>query len=157
MIIFAANSKNKYQMNKKKLPVSLNIALTLRAIEFAFKKNIHELNIDLPSESFGILMITYFQDDIIQQDIAEMAKKDKSAILRQIDTLEKKGLVQRRVDTQDRRKNFIVITDEGKKMINEIIDREKDMFQTLTRGVDKHEMKTFVRVLFLLKNNAEKI
>jgi DNA-binding MarR family transcriptional regulator len=144
-------------MKNKKLPVSLNIALTLRAIEFAFKKSIHELNIDLPSESFGILMITYFQDDIIQQDIAEMAKKDKSAVLRQIDTLEKKGLVQRHVDSQDRRKNFIVITDEGKKMVNEIIDREKDMFQSLSQGIDKQEMETFVRVLSILKNNAEKI
>jgi MarR family transcriptional regulator for hemolysin len=109
-------------MDKKKLPVSLNIAMTLKAIERAFKKSIQELNLDIPSESFGILMITYFQDDVIQQDIAEMAKKDKSAVLRQIDTLEQKGLVQRQVDIQDRRKNFIVITNKGREIINEIIE-----------------------------------
>jgi DNA-binding MarR family transcriptional regulator len=144
-------------MNNRKLPVSLTIALTLRAIEFAFKKNIHELNIDLPSESFGILMITYFQEDIIQQEIAEMAKKDKSAVLRLIDILEKKGLVRRQTNLQDRRKNFIVITDEGKKMVSEIIDREKEMFETLSQDIDKQKIETFVKVLSLLKNNAEKV
>jgi hypothetical protein len=74
IITFAATFKNKYQMDKKKLPVSLDIALTLRAIEHAFKKSIQELNTDFPSESFGILMITCIQDNIIQQDIAAMPK-----------------------------------------------------------------------------------
>jgi DNA-binding MarR family transcriptional regulator len=142
-------------MDKKNLPISLNIAITLKAIEHAFKKSIQELNLDLPSESFGILMITYFRDDVIQQDIAEMAKKDKSAVLRQIDTLEQKGLLQRQVNGQDRRKNLIVITVQGKKIINEIIKKEKALFKTLSQGIEKHEMKTFVKVLTLLKNNAE--
>jgi MarR family transcriptional regulator for hemolysin len=144
-------------MNKKELPVSLSIALTLKAIEHAFKKNIRELNIDIPSESFGILMITYFQEDVIQQDIAEMSKKDKSAVLRQIDALEKKGLLQRQADTQDRRRNFIVITDEGRKIVDELIDKEKDMFKTLSEGIDRQEMESFVKVLSLLKTNAQKI
>jgi DNA-binding MarR family transcriptional regulator len=99
-------------------------------------------------------MIAYFQDDVIQQDIAEMAKKDKSAVLRQIDTLEQKGLLQRKVDGQDRRKNLIVITVQGKKIIDEIIKKEKALFKTLSQGIEKQEMKTFVKVLTLLKNNA---
>ena len=144
-------------MDKKKLPVSLNIALTLRAIEHAFKKRIYGLNIDLPSDAFGILMIAYFQDDVIQQDIADMAKKDKSAVLKQIDVLEAKGLVQRQVNAQDRRAKMIVITDEGRKIVAEIIDRENEMFSVLSQDIDKHEMDAFLKVLFLLRDNAGKI
>ncbi|KAA6309687.1 HTH-type transcriptional regulator MhqR [termite gut metagenome] len=141
----------------KNLPISLSIAMTMRAIEYAFRKSIHELSIDLPAESFGILMITYYQNDIIQQDIAGMVKKDKSAVLRQIDILEKRGLVQRMVDTCDRRKNFILITEDGKKFVNEVISKEKDLFDRLSQGVEAHEMVTFVKVLSLLKINAENI
>jgi DNA-binding MarR family transcriptional regulator len=144
-------------MNKKKFPVSLDIALTLKAIEHAFKKSIHGLNIDLPSDAFGILMIAYFQDDVIQQDIADMAKKDKSAVLKQIDVLEAKGLVQRQVDAQDRRKKMIVITDEGKQIIIKLIDKEREMFNILTQGIEKGEMEDFLKVLYLLKVNAGKI
>jgi DNA-binding MarR family transcriptional regulator len=144
-------------MNKSDLPISLSIAMTLRAIERAFRKNIRELNADLPPESFGILMITCFQDNVIQQDIAEMAQKDKSAVLRQIDVLEKKGLLQRVVDANDRRKNFVVITEAGKQFISGLIDKEKELFDTLSKGVEPQEMKTFIKVLSFLKANAEKI
>jgi DNA-binding MarR family transcriptional regulator len=144
-------------MDKKKLPVSLNIALTLKAIEHAFKRSISGLNINLPSEAFGILMIAYFQKDVIQQDIADMAKKDKSVVLKQIDVLEAKGLVQRQADTQDRRKKMIVLTDEGEKIITKIIDKESEMFSILSQGIEKNEMETFLKVLSLLNVNAGKI
>jgi DNA-binding MarR family transcriptional regulator len=144
-------------MNTKKLPISLNIAMTLKALEQAFRKNISELPIEIPAESFGILMITHFHQGIIQQDIAEMAKKDKSAILRQIDILENKGLVQRQADEYDRRKNLIVITEKGKKMTQMLVDKEQELLFSLSQGIDAKEMESFVKVLNTLKNNVEKI
>ncbi|GHT13661.1 hypothetical protein AGMMS4956_10190 [Bacteroidia bacterium] len=144
-------------MNQKKLPISLSIVLTVKAIEYAFRKSMHELSMDLPAESFGMLMITYYQDDIIQQDIAQMVKKDKSAVLRQIDILENNGLIQRIVDTNDRRKNFVVITQKGKKFAREIISKEKDLLDTLSQGIKAHEIQTFIKVLSHLKINAENI
>ncbi|MDR3227483.1 MAG: MarR family transcriptional regulator [Prevotellaceae bacterium] len=143
-------------MNKQKmLPVSLNIAITMRAIEYAFRKNVNKLSVNIPAESFGMLMIAYYQNSI-QQDIAKMMKRDKSAILRQIDALEKKNLVQRMVDTHDKRKNIIVITSDGEKFVKEIISKERKLLKILTQDIDTHEMKTFIKVLSLLKTNAEK-
>ncbi|MDR3297313.1 MAG: MarR family transcriptional regulator [Prevotellaceae bacterium] len=144
-------------MDKKKVPVSLSIAQTLKAIEHAFRKSIQELNLNLQPESFGILMMAYYQDNLTQQDIAEMAKKDKSAVLRQIDTLESNGLVQRMADVQDRRKNLIAITDSGKSVVGIIIRKERALLETLSQGVEQQEMETFIKVLLQLKGNAEKL
>jgi DNA-binding MarR family transcriptional regulator len=144
-------------MDTKKLPLSLNLAITLKTIEQAFRKSLSELQIELPAETFGILMIAYFHQGVIQQDIAEMAKKDKSAVLRQIDLLESKGLVQRKADENDRRKNFIVITDKGKAITQTIVNKEHELFRSLLQGVDEQEIETFSKVLAILKNNAEKI
>jgi hypothetical protein len=56
-------------MNNSDLPLSLSLAITLRTIERAFRKSIREPNADLPPESFEILIITCFQDNVIQQDL----------------------------------------------------------------------------------------
>jgi DNA-binding MarR family transcriptional regulator len=144
-------------MDSKDLSVFLNIAMTLKAIEQAFRKSIAELQIELPTESFGILMITYFHQGVIQQDIAELAKKDKSAVLRQIDMLEAKGLVMRQTDEHDRRKNLIIITDKGKEIAQALVRKEQELLLSLSQDIDIKEMETFSKVLAALKNNAKKV
>ena len=144
-------------MNSSNLPVSLNIAVTLKAIEQAFKKSMAELQIELPAESFGILMIAYFYQSVIQQDIAKMAQKDKSAVLRQIDMLESKGLVQRQTDGHDRRKNLIILTDKGKEITQALVNKEHELLLALSQNIEAQEIKTFTKLLATLKNNAQKI
>ena len=144
-------------MNSNKFLVSFNLALTLKSLEHAFKESIAKLQIELPAESFGMLMITYFRQDVIQQDIAEMIKKDKSAVLRQIDVLESKGFVRRQTDEHDRRKNIIVITDKGKEIAQTLMEKEHELFLSLSQGVDEQDMKSFLKVLATLRNNAQKI
>ncbi|MDR0368777.1 MAG: MarR family transcriptional regulator [Bacteroidales bacterium] len=143
-------------MKSKKLPVLLHIALTLKTIENVFRKKMVAFPIDLPPEAFGILMIVGCHQDVIQQDIAALAKKDKSAVLRQIDLLERKSLVKRKEDSNDKRKNRIVTTKEGKKIIKMLAEREHELFLSLSQGIDAKEMATFVKVLDTLKLNAEK-
>jgi DNA-binding MarR family transcriptional regulator len=143
-------------MKSKKLPVLLHIALTLKTIENVFRKKMVAFPIDLPPEAFGILMIVGCYQDVIQQDIAALARKDKSAVLRQVDFLERKSLVKRKEDSSDKRKNLIVITKQGKEIIKMLVERERELFLSLSQGIDAKEMATFVKVLDALKLNAEK-
>ena len=117
----------------------------------------HGLSVDIPPEAFGLLMIINYQEDIIQQDIAGLMKKDKSAVLRQIDSLEEKMLVRRVVDHHDRRKNIIVITGKGKELMKEILVREKELIDDLTKGIADSDVEIFRKVLFQLRTNAEKL
>jgi len=144
-------------MDSKKLPLIINIGLTKRELHISFKKYIHELSIDIPFENFGLLFLADFKEDLTQQDIADYMKKDKSAILRQIDNLEEKGLVKRVVDSQDRRRNILTITDKGKDFIKEIVEIEKKLFVDLQKDISSQDMDTFNRVLLQLRNNSEKI
>ncbi len=143
-------------METKNLPVLLDIALTLKTIIISYKKHIHNFSIDLPVEQLGLLFLANFKDDLIQQDMADFMKRDKSAILRQIDIMEEKGLVQRVADPQDRRKNILTITDKGKKLARVAFEMEKELFKDMQKGISNSDMETFNRVLLQLKNNAEK-
>ncbi|MDR1459843.1 MAG: MarR family transcriptional regulator [Bacteroidales bacterium] len=144
-------------MEKEKLPEILNLALTFREIQLAFRRLASDLSVELPVESFGVLLAVYYNENLIQQDIAETLKKDKSAVLRQIDTLEAKQLVQRIADPQDRRKNIVKITDKGMSFIKEIIDKQNGLFALLSCGLDSEELEVFSRVVNHLRSMAKAI
>jgi DNA-binding MarR family transcriptional regulator len=110
-------------MEKNKINALLRIALATKDIQLAFKKLAADLDMEVPVESVGILLAVHYNNsntDVIQQDIAEIIKKDKSVVLRQIDSLEKKNLLQRIIDVNDRRRNIIKITDKGMKFVGEL-------------------------------------
>jgi len=133
----------------------LSLALTVKEIQRALKRFASGSNVDIPTESLGILLTVYYSDtEAIQQDIADIVKKDKSAVLRQIDSLEKRNLVQRIVAPNDRRRNIIHITDEGLNLINEVNDKLNEMQSILSDGLDASDLDIFYKVLNHFKNKA---
>lgn len=85
--------------------------------------------------------------ELIQQDIASVMEKTKSAILRSIDILEEKGFVKRLPVAGDRRKNVIELTDSGKAIIEKMHDifLEKDL--VLKEGIGQGELEGCISVL----------
>lgn len=59
-------------------------------------------------------------NDVIQKNMVDRMRKDKSTILRLIDSLERKKMVRRVVDANDRRKNYPLITKQEEKVIEAI-------------------------------------
>src|SRR5882762_734856 len=119
--------------------------LLLKRINHAFAS----LTSDITFEQLGVL---YFISrgkgkDIIQQDIAEMMDKTKSAILRSIDILEKKRFVKRLSDPGDRRKNVIELTESGKNIIGERHKRFLEQDTVLKKGLGKEELNKCLSVL----------
>ncbi|MDR2475571.1 MAG: MarR family transcriptional regulator [Bacteroidales bacterium] len=143
-------------MNTQNFPNSLRIAVSMKIIEHAFDKLIFTKH-NLTAQSHGVLLLAYFVEGITQNEIAELAKTDKSAVLRQIDLLEKEKLVCRKTDAQDRRKNHIMVTERGKLIVQNIVNEEKRVFSSLMEGIDEQEFETFYKVLNVMKINAEKV
>jgi DNA-binding MarR family transcriptional regulator len=134
-----------------------NLAFTAKEIQLAFKRFAAEMSVDVPAEAMGILLAVYYKSDLIQQDIAEIVKKDKSAVLRHIDSLEKKGLVQRVTDANDKRRNVINITDEGKRFIAEINDKANELFSRLSEGLSSMDVRMFDEMLNHIRNRAKTV
>jgi DNA-binding MarR family transcriptional regulator len=101
------------------------------------------------------LTVHYTNTEAIQQDIADMVKKDKSAVLRQIDHLETKNLVQRIVAPNNRRQNIIRITDKGVKLVNEIDIKLDEMLSLLSEGIEPSDLAIFHKVLKHFCNKAK--
>ncbi len=131
-------------------------ANTIRALFKQSAKEFENQAIKITPEQNYLLRILTSQEESIQSDLAEIMQKDKSAIMRHIDQLEKMGYVVRVNDAVDRRKKHIVITELGTDVLNkceEVINRlsERNM-----QDISENELEIFKKVLIKLKENAEK-
>lgn len=126
-----------------------------------FKKRISGQEIEeirITTEQFGLLhAIGQKEEEVIQKDMAEMMGKDKSAILRLIDSLEEKELVRRVVDKNDRRKNYLMVTKLGERVIKQYMKIVFGMLEEVEQGISENDLDTFRTVVGQLKSNAEKL
>ena len=78
-----------------------------------------EAEVKMTVEEFILLNMIKAKTDQILQNIAIATGKNKSVVMRMIDSLEKKGLAKRTVNPEDRRENFLSITDKGEKVVTQ--------------------------------------
>jgi DNA-binding MarR family transcriptional regulator len=138
-------------MTSKEMPETLGFMivhtgkLLLRAINITFAGVTSEITF----EQMGVLYYISRNTgkELIQQDIAEIMDKTKSAILRSIDILEEKGFVRRLSVPGDRRKNVIELTTSGKAVIDEMHQKFLGQDVLLKEGITEEELATCMCVL----------
>ncbi len=138
--------------------INMNIGLKMGELIKSIGKRINEALTEddaaLSMEYFFLLNILYGREDVIQHDLANIMKKDKSGILRQIDLLEKLKLVVRVPDTDDRRRKAIVLTKAGAKKVEKFRQIEADIFNGLLEGISQKDLQVFDSVLDKMKTQA---
>ncbi len=104
---------------------------------------------DITFEQLGVLyyISRNTSKQMIQQDIAVVMDKTKSAILRSLDILEEKGFVKRVSIAGDRRKNVIELTETGKKIIEMMHTRFLGHDCLLQEGISEKDISTCINVL----------
>lgn len=145
-------------MERDKQRLGLKIGPMLTAFGRIMKTHIKQEGMGYTLEHLVLLnKISCTSDVIVQQDIAEWMSKDKSAILRFVDVLEKDGLLIRKCDPQDRRRNILQVTSSGKKLIGQLNDIEATISATLLQDIPEDELELFFSVADRIKYYAERI
>ena len=121
-------------------------------IAAVFKKE----GINLTAEQFLVMDALWNQGEMTQQTIAYIIQKDKNSVTQFIDNLEKKGLVQRVVDSADRRVNNIKLSKTGLAMKDNTKRVAIAAINDILEGIPEEELKTFVKVLNRACDNIEK-
>ncbi len=148
-------------MQKQQSPLKIEQGhLILDDMFHAIRKRIRnqaEIQLKITREQFKLLYaISQNKEEVTQKDMADMIGKDKSTILRLIDSLETKELVRRVEDTKDRRKNYLMVTKKGEEIIKRYEQILKVMIEELQQGLNESELNTFYKVAAHFKNKAEK-
>jgi len=129
---------------------------TIRALMKQSAKEFENQEVNISPEQHFLLRILTSQEESIQSDLAEIMQKDKSAIMRHVDQLEKLGFVVRVNDAIDRRKKHIVITETGSEVLKKCEEVITHLMGKNMQDISEEELSTFKKVLVKLKENAEK-
>jgi len=146
-------------METTNIPLGMVVVRMLKAMFRVLEIRVNEqTGIKLTMSQFGLLFaINEEKDEVILRDIAEKMGKDKSSTLRMIDILQKKDLICRVVDQNDRRKNKLLITAKGEKLIDDFRKTELKLNDELQGGLSIDDMMTFYKVLDHLKIESDKL
>ncbi|HEX3009008.1 MAG TPA: MarR family transcriptional regulator [Bacteroidales bacterium] len=146
-------------MDKLEKPLGMLIGKMMNEMFRIMRKRTGEqTEAKLTFDQFGLLyFINKEENEVIQKDVADVMCKDKSAILRMIDTLEEKELVRRVIDKDDRRKNRLMVTKKGKRTIEQSLQIEKELTNELLEGIDQSDLESFKRVINHIQEKAKQI
>lgn len=137
----------------KEIAVYVNI-LNSRIKKYFFDK-LKENWINITPEQFLVLDILWKEQPLSQQKIADIIQKDKNSVTKIIDSLEKKDLVRRVVDKNDRRINKIELTEEALALEEKVTKVAIEFMNGAVKGIDEKDLDNFVSVMRKLKNNLE--
>ena len=130
-----------------------------RALINRLVRNFRLAGIDLSYEQFLVLNILWSQDGLSQQQLADGVGTGKTNITRLIDGLEKKNLVIRVQDRNDRRVRWIHLTHSGKAMRDRLHKIAHNTRLEAYAGIVKKDLEIYKAVLerIIQNNNGELI
>jgi DNA-binding MarR family transcriptional regulator len=108
---------------------------------------------NITAEQWAVLSRLWEEQGITQKDLAERTGKDQPNTGRILDKLEKKGLVNRIPDTQDRRIVLVYLTDTGCELKEKLIPIATDVLIRAQRGIDDKDITYLKQILEKLSRN----
>lgn len=90
-----------------------------------------------------ICTFLFAHDGMSQDDVCEALRLDKATVARALLTLEEKGFVNRMPNSENRRKNLLSITDEGKKSIADVVHIYDEWFAQISACLSPEEQQRF--------------
>ncbi|RFT07788.1 hypothetical protein DLJ88_01270 [Evtepia gabavorous] len=97
------------------------------------------------------------QGDVYQKDIESFFKLRRSTVSSQLDTLEKKGLIQRVPVSHDARLKKLVLTEEGLRISGQVLLVLEQMNDFMIQGLSQEETVVLTNLLRKIEQNLSRI
>ncbi len=117
------------------------VGRTSRAIVKRLSKKFADAGFDVSYEQWSILIHLYRQDGLTQQELSRTAVKDKAAITRLLNSLEKKNIVLRIPDRNDKRSNLVYLTHKAKAFRSDLSSLVEEMLCEAEQGISPSDME----------------
>lgn len=139
-------------------PIGISLGPMLSVLGKAMRLILKQEGVPYSLEQLYTLnIVRNCKDIVVQQDLVEKLGKDKSVILRIVDSLEKEELIRRIVDVNDRRRNILEITYLGNRLLNKFHEVEIRVSEVLMKDITGEEIKVFYDVIEKMTANSEKM
>lgn len=138
----------------QELPTGTQTLIVSKLYYGILTKSLEKLEVD---RYFAVLLFLNGKKSCCQQVICDSLLIDKAAMVKVLDYLSKAGYIERKVNADDRREHFIILSKRGEKQIKEIQRNveliEKKVFENIT----KQDELVFKRILNSITVNLKQL
>ena len=135
-------------------PFGRVLSLTGRRFLYLINEKLDHL--DIERNFYALILIEQFGEKITQQELAGLLESDKVSVVRIIDYLSENGYVERGVNSLDKRKYRLLLTEKAKKELPEIRKAIEEVTQLAFQGLSSAQIADFKSVLTIIRNNLNK-
>jgi MarR family transcriptional regulator, repressor for mepA len=138
--------------------MSLSLANTLNRLVFILEKRSDEAlqaELGIGYSQFKVLQVLNGQQGILQKDIAEKLHQTEASVSRQVHLLVAKGLIEARINPENRRQREVMLTVPGKQCIIDGIEIIDGAQATVFGSLGYHEQKVLAELAERLLSKAK--
>lgn len=140
--------------------LALEFGRLMNEMKYHLRQQIQERlkgqELDISFELLDVMGFLWRRDGINQQELADMAIKDKSSMTYLIDNLVRRKLVTRAEDEHDRRSKLIYLTREGRQLQKKLEPPVTEAYQKASAGVTRTELNNAISLVKNMTNNVRK-
>ena len=132
------------------------IESTIKEYRKYAQKNISEKIKNITIDQGLVLLFLSEHPDLTQKEIAELVFKDNASMTRMINTMVQKKYLNRSMNTKDRRRYKIEITNKGKELLEILPPIIHHNRNSSLKGITKNELNQLETILGKIKSNCTK-
>lgn len=123
------------------------IDTTIKKIRNVLQKRFNDAGFDLTVDQWVLIDHVARNQGISQNNLAELTTKDAPTVTRILDLLVKKGLVERRMSGEDRRKFNVFLLPEGEKIFETVLPVVKEIRRQGWGQLSEADYTHFVHIM----------
>ena len=141
--------------DNKNIPEHLNYLLNLtKSYEAYFRKNMDVTDINIGE--ILILLEIFANEGLNQIDLVKKFHVTEANISKTTKNLLVKGLIIKKIDTENNTKKLLFLTENGQEACNHLLDLFKQWNDEVSEGIDMDELIAFSKTLQKLSENSLK-
>lgn len=110
---------------------------------------------DVTPEQWSLLAYLVEHDGITHKELALRIEKDPANITRLVDQLERKSLVNRIANPNDRRSQLLYLTNKGRASVDSLAPIEAAFIEQIINGLTEEEINAFKETIAKINKNTE--
>jgi DNA-binding MarR family transcriptional regulator len=135
--------------------VESTLMSTARTIRLAYERRLAPLELNLSQAS--LLAFVHETAPLTQAQLADALGLGRPATGSVIDSLERRGLVERQPDPKDRRAWRVAVTSAGERLVGPIGEVDETLRRELRAGIPRAERQRLAQVLLRLQANLSDV
>ena len=112
--------------------------------------------VGIPASRFTLMrLVATAEKNVGVMDLARQLGVNPAAVTRQIQEMERDGLIRRRADPKDGRRSYVRLSAKGLRTFGDLHDRSHELERALSSVISRGDVDAAVKVLSKLRNFLE--